>query len=94
MPLKPPLPLDELKAIGERNTGNKDFAALLWEIKRYHILMSRFYQLAWSVPQGNSSLALIAQSALNEMEGDPAVVEIKRENEELFGQKVRPEDDD
>lgn len=94
MPLKPPISLDELHQIGERNKGNKDVTALLWEIKRYHVLMSRFYQLARSIPGSPEALQLIATAALNEMKDDPAVLEIKRANAELFGQKVEPGDDD
>lgn len=92
MPLKPPLSLAELKAIAERN-DSADVRALLWEIRRYHVLMSRFYQLARSVPP-DGSLGLIAQCAMNEMADDPAVMEIKRENEELFRVETRPGDDD
>ena len=93
MPLKPPLSLDDLKAIGERHKGDKDVTALLWEIKRYHVLMSRFYQLARSIPPGGS-LGTIAQAALNEMADDPAVRDIIRANAELLGGPVEPGDDD
>jgi hypothetical protein len=93
MPLKPPLSIEELRAIRERNPDNKDVKALLWEIRRYHVLMSRFYQLARSVPKGGA-VGTIADLALNEMSDDPAVLDIKQLNEELFGQKSSPGDDD
>ncbi|HYD93971.1 MAG TPA: hypothetical protein VEC01_01500 [Noviherbaspirillum sp.] len=87
MPLKPPISLDELKAIGERRKGDKDVAALLREIKRYHVLMSRFYQLARSVPPGGP-MGIIAQAALNEIADDPAVRDIIRADAGLLGGPV------
>lgn len=55
--------------------------------------MSRFYQLAQSVPASSTSLGIIAQATLNEMSDDPAVLEIMLGNAELLGQKVEPDDD-
>lgn len=45
MPFKPPLTFDQLHDIGERNRGNPDVVALLWEIKRMQSLALRLDQL-------------------------------------------------
>lgn len=55
--------------------------------------MSRFYQLARSVPKGGSP-RMIADLALNDMADDPVIKDIDKQHEELFGQKVKRGDDD
>ncbi|KIF80764.1 hypothetical protein [Noviherbaspirillum autotrophicum] len=92
--LPPPLTKEELHAIGVRNKGNKDVVRLLWEIRRYHSIVSRAHQLAHSVTPGVGALGIIAKALLNEIRGEPAVQARERLNNELFGQKVEPGDDD
>jgi hypothetical protein len=93
---KPPLSFEELKEIQDRNRDNADVRRLLWEIKRLHAVVSRANQLVRSIgpdPHG-TALQIIAWATESEIKDDPVVIARNKMNEELFGQKVEPGDDD
>lgn len=94
MPFKLPLTFDELHLIGERNRGNKDVVALLWEIKRLQSMVLRLDQLARSVPHEAGGTGLIAKAAAAECAREPVVIKQRAEHAELFRPDVQPGDDD
>lgn len=86
MPQKPPLSVEELHQIGQRNKGNADVKALLWEIKRLRDeleqktkdghrdaeIISRCYQIARSLPdQKGSILGMLIDDLRKKMAGHP-----------------------
>lgn len=85
MPLKPPLSLQQLKEIQERNPGNADVRALLWEIKRLHNLVQRGDQLVRSIPETNgTAVGIIAQAFRSEARDEPCLEEARKWRADLL----------
>jgi len=70
MPFKPPLTLDELRAISARNPAGSDGRALLWEIKR---LQDRLRRVAQYLHGGSSQYGVIYDALIAELNEEPAV---------------------
>lgn len=77
MLFKPPLSYEDLHAIGERNKGNKDVVALLWEIKRLHGIVARAHQIVRTIPPNPDagSLGMISWALWHQIQDDPVVKE-------------------
>jgi hypothetical protein len=85
MPLKPPLSLQQLKEIQQRNPDNPDVRALLWEIKRLHNIVQRGDQLVRSVPETNgTAVGIIAQAFRSETKNEPCLEEARKWREDLL----------
>lgn len=72
--MRPPLTRENLIAIRDRNRGQKDVEALLWEVKRMRALLLRSHDYFRQSP--TSSIArTLAESMLKQLEEEPAVKE-------------------
>lgn len=83
MPFKPPLTRQQLIEIRDRNKGNKDVSALLWEIKRLHAIVLRADQLQRSL-RNVGDATIILSTLREELEGDPIIAEDAARRKELL----------
>lgn len=72
--MKPPLTREDLIAIRDRNQGDKDVAALLWEVKRMRALLLRSHDYFRQSP-GSSVARTMAETMLQLLDEEPAVKE-------------------
>jgi hypothetical protein len=75
MPFHPPLTLDQLKAIQERNLGNPDVMTLLWEAKRLRAMLATAYEVREHFPKPLTCLAEVWQEFQDGLANEPAVTE-------------------
>jgi hypothetical protein len=81
-----PLTRETLHAIGERNRGNADIQALLWEIHRLRAIALRADQLLRSMPGSEvGTLGMLVGALRRELDGEPAVLEQQAQTEALLG---------
>lgn len=78
MPFKPPLTRDDLVAIQDRNPGNADVRALLWEVKRFRALALYVDQLQRIVGTLPGQQGDILESIRKQLEDEPCVKEFPR----------------
>jgi hypothetical protein len=86
-----PLTRETLHAIGERNRGNADIQALLWEIHRLRAIALRADQILRSMPGSEvGTLGMLVGALRRELDGEPAVLEQQAQTEALLGKIPRP----
>lgn len=71
---KPPLTRAQLQEIQERNKGNADVFALLWEIKRLHEIALRADQLQRSLSDGGAP-RIVLSALRSELKDDPIIAD-------------------
>ncbi|AZY49660.1 hypothetical protein C0J09_11310 [Bordetella avium] len=76
MPFRPPLHLSELRAIQDRNPGNEDVLALLWEIKRLQSLVIRLNQVLPEMHRPTGVLGPAFDALAEQVPKEPCVTEI------------------
>lgn len=72
--MKPPLTREDLIAIKERNPGQLDVVALLWEVHRLRAIALRSHDYFRQAP-GSSVARTLHESMLQQLEEEPAVKE-------------------
>lgn len=72
--MKPPLTREDLIAIKERNPGDGDVIALLWEVHRLRSVALRSHDYFRQAP-GSSVARTMAESMLTLLDEEPAVKE-------------------
>lgn len=75
MPFKPPITIQQLHDIQERNRDNPDVIALLWEIRRLHQIAVTAHAYASSDSRFDQTRNMMADKLLNLTKHDPAVVQ-------------------
>jgi len=90
MPFRDPIPLDELRAIRERQPWNQDVMALLWEVKRLRAMVLRTYQLWPDFKRPTGVLAPIYDSFSESLKVEPCVLERDRTAAELLNAPAKP----
>jgi hypothetical protein len=85
-----PLTREALHAISERNRGNLDVRALLWEIHRLRAITLHADQLVRMLPGPSvGSLGFIADALRNQLDSEPAVLEQRAATEALLAKTGR-----
>lgn len=87
MPFKPPLTLEQLKAIQDRNRDNPDVLALLWEIRRLFAIVARADQLADSLPNQMGSIGMIVGALRKQIANEPSLEESRRLSAEIAAER-------
>jgi hypothetical protein len=85
-----PITREAPHAIGERNRGNADVHALLWEIHRLRAITLHADQLLRLMPGPSvGTLGLIADALRNQLDGEPVVLEQRAATEALMAKTKR-----
>lgn len=80
---KPPLTLEQIKAIQDRHPNDPDVRALLWEIRRLFSIVSRADQLATSLPDHMGSVGMIVGALKEQIANEPCLENSRRLSEEI-----------
>lgn len=83
MPFKPPLTVETLQAIQERNHGSEDVRTLLWEIKRLRAMLLRADQLRDRFPKPGNCLDAVWEEFQRDLAAEPCVTELGEIKEQL-----------
>ena len=90
MPFRPPLSLDELRAIRERQAWNSDVMTLLWEVKRLRSLVLSTYQLWPEFQRPAGVLAANYDALAQKLLAEPCIAERDRLAAELLDIPFKP----
>jgi hypothetical protein len=71
---RPPLTREDLLAIRDRNRGQEDVVALLWEVHRLRALVLRSHDY-FRQPPSSSTAAILSETLLAQLDEEPAVKE-------------------
>lgn len=85
---RPPLTLAELRAIQDRNPGQQDVLALLWELKRLQSIVLRFNQLRAQFARP-ADLGSVFDDLMAQLDHEPCVTEISVRTQELIAKLDR-----
>ncbi|WP_419204174.1 hypothetical protein [Bordetella trematum] len=85
---RPPLTLAELRAIQDRNPGQQDVLALLWEVKRLQSIVRRFNQLRAQFARP-TDLGNVFDDLMAQLDREPCVTEISVRAQELIAKLDR-----
>lgn len=84
---KPPLTLEQLKAIQDRHPDDPDVRALLWEIRRLFSIVGRADQLVRSMPDQLGPVGLIIGALREEIANEPSLEERRRLSAEMEAER-------
>jgi hypothetical protein len=70
----PPLTREDLIAIRDRNRGQEDVVALLWEVHRLRALVLRSHDY-FRQPAGSTTARMLADAMQRVLDEDPVVTE-------------------
>ncbi|RQO38602.1 hypothetical protein DBR37_01525 [Herminiimonas sp. KBW02] len=73
MPFKPPLTLEQIRDIQDRNRDNPDVLALLWEIRRLFSIVARADQLAESLSPQGGIIDMIIDALKEQIANEPSL---------------------
>jgi hypothetical protein len=71
---RPPLTREDLLAIRDRNRGQPDVVALLWEVHRLRALVLRSHDF-FRQPPTSSTATILADTLLAQLDEEPVVKE-------------------
>lgn len=80
---KPPLTLEQIKAIQDRHPDDPDVRALLWEIRRLFSIVARADQLARSLPGEMGSVGMIVGALKEQIANEPSLENSRRLSAEM-----------
>lgn len=75
---KPPMTIEQLQTIQDRNKGNADVLALLWEIKRLHAIILRADQVQRDLPNTGGAKGMILDVLRSALNNEPVVLEDRK----------------
>lgn len=84
MPFKPPIPTDELRAIGQRQDA-ADITPLLWEIKRLRGLVLRSNQVIRDLPVVGGPNGIVRECLREALTVEPCVMDEEKRRRESLG---------
>lgn len=72
--MRPPLTREDLIDIRDRNRGDEDAVALLWEIRRLRALVLRSHDYFRQAPTSSTAL-MLAEGLKHDLDNEPVVKE-------------------